>query len=109
MNGLLGPDDALFPSNGAWRVFEIGLKNCIGQSLALTEIKNLLVMVLRRLDITAAYEEWDCLNSTKKLKLANSERVYQVSGGGGVQYPADRYPCRASICNPEEYKISKST
>lgn len=39
------PGDPLYPCKGAWRPFETGSRNCIGQTLALAEIKTVLVMV----------------------------------------------------------------
>ncbi|KAK0644877.1 Cytochrome P450 monooxygenase aflN [Lasiodiplodia hormozganensis] len=97
---LVGEDDygALQPKEkGAWRPFEIGPRNCIGQTLALTEIKTLLVMTLRSFDIKPAYDEWDEMYPKRGVKLAMGERAYQVSGGGGGQHPAERYPCRVSV------------
>ncbi|KAF9630943.1 putative afln vera monooxygenase protein [Lasiodiplodia theobromae] len=97
---LVGEDDygALQPKEkGAWRPFEIGPRNCIGQTLALTEIKTLLVMTLRNFDIKPAYDEWDEMYPKRGVKLAMGERAYQVSGGGGGQHPAERYPCRVSV------------
>lgn len=41
----------------AWRPFEKGPRNCIGQELALIEMKVMLAMTLREFDIRAAYDE----------------------------------------------------
>lgn len=43
----------------AWRPFEKGPRTCIGQELALLEMKIIMVMTLRYFDIKADYEEWD--------------------------------------------------
>jgi hypothetical protein len=94
---LVGPEDSLYPVKGAWRAFEIGPHNCIGQTLAMTEIKTILVLTLRKFDIKNAYGEWDRKYPSKGIKTALGERAYQVTGGGGGQHPADRYPCRIAI------------
>lgn len=41
----------------AWRPFEKGPRNCIGQELALVEMKVILAMTVREFDIKAVYEE----------------------------------------------------
>ncbi|KAL2070212.1 hypothetical protein VTL71DRAFT_13238 [Oculimacula yallundae] len=43
----------------SWRPFEKGPRGCIGQELALLEMKIIMVMTLRDFDISSAYEEWD--------------------------------------------------
>lgn len=94
---LVGPEDPLYPVKGAWRAFEHGPHNCIGQNLALTEIKTILVMTLREFDMSPAYEEWDRLHPSKGIKTFRGNRAYQVANGGGGQHPADRYPCRIQV------------
>lgn len=42
----------------AFRPFEHGPRNCIGQDLALLEIKIVLVLTLRAFDVRAVYEEF---------------------------------------------------
>lgn len=44
-----------------WRPFELGARACIGQELAMTELKLLLVMTVRDLDVVPDYDvkdEW---------------------------------------------------
>jgi cytochrome P450 len=48
------------PAN-AWRPFEKGPRNCIGQELALIEMKVVLAMTVREFDFKAAYDELDSL------------------------------------------------
>jgi hypothetical protein len=55
------------------------------------------VLTLREFDIKNAYEEWDRKYPSKGMKTALGERAYQVTGGGGGQHPANRYPCRIAI------------
>jgi len=93
----VGPEDPLHPVKGAWRGFEFGPRNCIGQTLALVEIKLVLVMVLREFDMSPAYDEWDEMHPTKGIKTVAGERAYMVQGGGGGAHPTDRYPCRVKI------------
>ncbi|KAK8223289.1 cytochrome P450 [Phyllosticta capitalensis] len=40
----------------AWRPFEVGPRACIGQELALVEMKVVLALMMRRFDVTACYE-----------------------------------------------------
>lgn len=54
--------DPLYPSKpGQWRPFEYGMMNCIGQELAMIEIKLVLLLTVRELDVEPAYQEWDGL------------------------------------------------
>jgi hypothetical protein len=94
---LVGPEHPLHSVKGAWRPFEIGPRNCIGQTLAMIEIKTIIIMTLWQFNNNPAYEEWDRMNLSKELKTARGERAYQVTGGGGGQHPADRYPCRVEL------------
>ena len=57
-----GEDSPLHPPKNAWRFFELGPRGCIGQNLALVEIKLVLVLVARRFDIECAWGEWDARN-----------------------------------------------
>jgi cytochrome P450 len=45
----------------AWRPFEKGPRNCIGQELALIEMKVVLAMTIREFDFRVAYDELDSL------------------------------------------------
>lgn len=56
---LVSKGDDLYPVKGAWRPFEHGPLNCIGQEFALLVIKIALVMVVRDFDIECAWGEWD--------------------------------------------------
>ncbi|KAF2730628.1 cytochrome P450 monooxygenase [Polyplosphaeria fusca] len=56
--------DPLYPVKGAWRPFEFGARNCIGQTLALMEVRLLLLMTVREFEVRPAYGEdaprvWD--------------------------------------------------
>lgn len=92
---LVGPEDPLYPVKGGWRPFEHGPRNCIGQTLAMHDIKITLVLTAREFYIRSAYDEWDGLHPTKKIKHVNGERAYLTQLGGS--HPADGFPCRVSF------------
>ena len=58
---LVGPDDPLYPTKNAWHPFGLGPRSCIGQELALTEVKVVLALVARELEIDCAWDKWDAL------------------------------------------------
>ncbi|MCJ1420219.1 hypothetical protein MMC32_006576 [Xylographa parallela] len=94
---LVGPEDELYPVKGAWRPFEFGARNCIGQGLVMLELKVVLALVIREYDIKAAYEDWDLLHpdKTNGITTVDGERAYQIEKGGA--HPADMFPCRVSF------------
>ncbi|KAK7720998.1 hypothetical protein SLS64_001291 [Diaporthe eres] len=103
---LVGPDDPLYPGGttggAAWRPFEHGPRSCIGQSLALLELKIALVLTVREINVVPAYEEWDALHPKKgsggKAGLVNTvdgNRVYQAEKGAA--HPADGFPVRVEL------------
>jgi len=53
------PGDPLYPPKNAWHPFGLGPRNCIGQELALSELKVVLALVARELDIDCAWDKWD--------------------------------------------------
>ncbi len=88
---LASEDDPLHPIKGAWRPFEFGPRNCIGQELALLELKLVMVMTLRDFNITASYDVEDHDQHGEKPRTVNGERAYQVLKG--TTRPADGFPC----------------
>ncbi|KAF2477215.1 cytochrome protein [Lindgomyces ingoldianus] len=92
---MVGPDHPLYPPKWAWRPFEYGTRNCIGQTLVMLDVKVTLAMTIREFDIQNAYKEWDQFNSSKGIKTVDGERAYQISAGSS--HPADGFPCRVSI------------
>ena len=93
---LVHDDDPLYPVKNAWRPFEWGPRNCIGQELALLEMKMIAALTIRDFNVTGAYEEWDRLHGTKNAnKTVNGERAYQIQLGSA--HPSDGFPCRVTL------------
>lgn len=93
--------DSLYPPKHAWRPFEKGPRNCIGQELALTEIKLILALTIREFDVNDAYGEFDEMKGNRGNMKVNGQRAYMVRLGGGG-HPADGYPCRARFVSMHE-------
>ena len=92
---LVPDDDPLHPMKGAWRPFEFGPRNCIGQELALLELKLVMVMTLREFYVTASYDVESPDQVKSKSKTVNGERAYQALKG--TTRPADGFPCRVEF------------
>lgn len=92
---MVESDHPLFPTKWAWRPFEFGPRNCIGQALVMNELKVILALTTREFDIKDAYEEFDTLYPRKGMVTVNGERAYQIEKGGA--HPADHLPCRVSL------------
>ena len=90
---LVQPGHELYPIKGAWRPFEFGPRNCIGQELAVLEMKAALVLTIRRFEFSMPYEEWDRLYPKKGPRHVAGERAYQALNGG----PSEEMPCRVKI------------
>jgi len=88
----------------AWRPFERGPRNCIGQELALVEIRVVLAMTLREFDVRAAYDGLDELRGDGSIWTDASyrmgpqevfgERMYQVLFGAAK--PSEGMPARVT-------------
>ncbi|KAJ4286072.1 hypothetical protein N0V90_013421 [Kalmusia sp. IMI 367209] len=85
---FLSPNVEKIPPN-AFRPFEKGPRNCIGQELALLELRIVLALTIREFDVTAAYDELDKLNGDGSIwatygasksgpQECYGERMYQV-------------------------------
>ena len=95
--GKLPPD--------AWRPFEKGPRNCIGQELALVEMKVVLALTLREFDIKTAYDELSTLSNDGTLWAKDhsfragpqkvfGEDMYQILLAAGK--PREGMPARVS-------------
>ena len=91
---LVSEGDPLYPVKDAWRPFEKGPRSCIGQEVAIAELKVILALTVRELQIEDAYQEWDLQKGTAERERAgvDGERAYQYIRNGG--HPAELYPCR---------------
>lgn len=88
----------LYPVKGAYRAFEIGPRNCVAQTFAMTELRLILVFLVRQFDFSSAYQELDALNLLKnkaQIRTYRGERAYQIEEGAA--HPADHYPCRVRV------------
>lgn len=68
--------EPLYPLKNAYRPFELGPRNCIGQELALVEMRAILAMTVRELDIEEAYGA--------DAPEAFGEKAYQSMGFGEI-------------------------
>ncbi|KAF2013541.1 cytochrome P450 [Aaosphaeria arxii CBS 175.79] len=105
---LVGAEHDLYVNTAAYRPFEQGPRNCIGQTLVYNEIRTVMVMVARSFDIVPAYDEWDAIRERqmcglarlkvwamgKPVKTVHGDRAYQTEKAG--THPADGYPCHVS-------------
>ncbi|MCJ1432697.1 hypothetical protein MMC27_002054 [Xylographa pallens] len=87
---LVGPDDPLHPIKGAWRPFEYGPRNCIGQELAMIEMKVVMMLTSRHFNLEPAYNELDRDKRGAGLNTVYGERGYQIQRA----QPSDDLPCR---------------
>ncbi|KAL8869296.1 MAG: hypothetical protein Q9174_004377 [Haloplaca sp. 1 TL-2023] len=90
---LVSPGDALHPIKGAYRPFSHGPRNCIGQELAMIEMKVIMVLVARRFNITLGYESLDRVKQSKGITTVYGERGYQVQRA----QPQGDLPCFADV------------
>ncbi|KAF2649458.1 cytochrome P450 [Lophiostoma macrostomum CBS 122681] len=101
----------LHPKPGAWRAFEAGPRNCIGQTLAIMEMKIALAMTARTFVIEPAYEEFQSIQRNRKSWLMSvavsmlprkaqmntyrGDVVFQTEKAGA--HPSEGYPCRITL------------
>ncbi|KAF2642012.1 cytochrome P450 [Massarina eburnea CBS 473.64] len=92
---LVEPGHPLHPPKGGWRPFEYGPRNCVGQTLAMLDIKVTLAMMVREFDVKDQYDEWDRMHPTTGIKTVYGERAYQVPQGAA--HPVHGFPCKVSF------------
>ena len=91
----------------AWRPFEKGPRNCIGQELAILETKVIMALTVRLFDFEAAYAgpgfdgtpgmdhgdvEKGAGKGDKKWNMIDGDRAYQILLG--TAKPKAGFPCR---------------
>lgn len=83
-------NDPLHPRKNAWRPFELGPRNCIGQELAQVEMRAILAMTVRDLDIEPAYPAG--------APEALGDKAYQTMGFGDITgHVKDGFPVRVKV------------
>ena len=92
---LVEPGHELYPPKGAWRAFEFGPRNCIGQSLAMMELKLVMAFLAREFDFQEQYTEIDRDRKIEEIKTYRNERAYLMERGSA--HPADLMPCKISM------------
>lgn len=71
----------------AWRPFEIGQRNCMGQELALVELRMILALTVREYEVESCYGEGD--------RRVWGDRAYQVMLKGQITgHPSRGMPVR---------------
>lgn len=89
---LVPEGDPLHPPKNGWRPFEQPPRSCIGQELAMLEIKLALVVAVRRFDIELAWDEWD-------RSAPPSSYLHPLSHA----YPSAHFPCTSSL-SPADFR-----
>ncbi|KAI1361845.1 cytochrome P450 [Xylaria arbuscula] len=91
---LVKPQHELYPPKGVWRVFEIGLRNCIGQSFVMRELRMFLALFAREFDFNECYDE---VYADEKVDLTHvyNEKAFLTESGSA--HPRGHLPCRISL------------
>ncbi|KAJ3578867.1 hypothetical protein NPX13_g1693 [Xylaria arbuscula] len=102
---LVAPGHELYPDPTAFRPFEQGPRNCIGQTLVWNELRIVIILTCRDLEIRDAYDDFDAMKEHQMsawgrwktslfgqpIKTVHGDRAYQTDSGG--LHPVDGYPC----------------
>jgi cytochrome P450 len=92
---LVPEDHPLHPPKNAWRSFELGNTRCIGEELAMIELRLGLVLTMRELEFDFKSPEWDKLQlggTTEPSPTVAGECVYRC--GEGIGFVKDNMPTR---------------
>ncbi|KAI3537387.1 VerA protein [Colletotrichum filicis] len=93
---LVPAEDPLHPVKDAWRAFARGPRDCIGQEIALVEIKLVAALIMRKYDVEEAWDEWDALQGPKAKKdMVRGQRLYVA--GDGIGHPKEGMPVRVRL------------
>jgi cytochrome P450 len=88
---LVAQGHPMHPNKDAWRPFSMGSRNCIGQELAIVEIKLVAALLCREFDVQEAWEKWDLKKgSYSRGETIDGQRLYGC--GQTVQHPKDGMP-----------------
>jgi hypothetical protein len=102
---LVEPGHELYPDAAAFRPFEQGPRNCIGQTLVWNELRVAVILTCWDLEIRDAYDDFDAkqerelgfMQRTRRrlfgqpVRTVHGERAYQTDSAG--LHPANGYPC----------------
>ncbi|KAI0402308.1 cytochrome P450 [Xylaria palmicola] len=91
---LVGPGHELHPPKGAWRVFEVGVRNCTGQAFVMKELRAFLALVAREFDFDECYDEVYAGEETD-LTHVFGEKAFLVESRSA--HPRGKFPCRVSL------------
>ncbi|MCJ1284900.1 hypothetical protein MMC26_004237 [Xylographa opegraphella] len=91
---LVPEGDPLYPVKGAFRPFEFGPRNCIGQEVVMLESRIIVALTVREFIVEPSYAEFD-KRMGRMSKTVNGERAYQVLLGSAK--PVDGMPCRVRM------------
>ncbi|MCJ1437488.1 hypothetical protein MMC27_006875 [Xylographa pallens] len=91
---LVPEGDPLYPVKGAFRPFEFGPRNCIGQEVVMLESRIIVALTVREFIVEPCYAEFD-KRMGRVSKTVNGERAYQVLTGSAK--PVDGMPCRVRM------------
>ncbi|KAI0400706.1 cytochrome P450 [Xylaria palmicola] len=89
-----GKEHPLRPVKNAWRAFELGHTRCIGEELAMMEMKLALVLTVRELDFDFSPQRSDN-GQMAVLDTVDGEYIYRV--GSGVGYVKSSLPTRVRL------------
>ncbi|KAK2028326.1 vera protein [Colletotrichum zoysiae] len=97
---LVPADHRLHPIKDTWRAFARGPRDCIGQEIALVEIKLVAALIIRKFDIEEAWDDWDTAQGNKSRKdMVRGQRLYVA--GDGIGHPKDGMPVRVRLRETE--------
>ncbi|KAI3326771.1 cytochrome P450 [Xylariaceae sp. AK1471] len=81
----------LHPVKNAWRAFELGNTRCIGEELAMMEMKLVLALTVRDIDMEFDWVGWNKLqNRTTPPEMVDGQYMYRV--GNGIGTVKDKLP-----------------
>jgi cytochrome P450 len=89
---LVPEGDPLHPRKNAFRPFELGPRNCIGQELAMLELRMILAMTVRDFDVDAEY-------AADSIRVLGDAAFQTMQMGQLSACPKDGMPVRVRIRN----------